>query len=165
MKYVKSLIAGLFVGMAALCARADGDVPFYTEQVLVSGIALNAGTATNFANPTNFLLGAIADVRRQSKVSVSIITTNSKADAVNPNILYYQRSVAGSSNTFETTLYPIGWTTTATAINPGAPLVILTNIDTLGAGWINFVYLTNSSGSSTNIGFFRLSCGTKTLAP
>lgn len=157
------IVVGLMV--LATCVRAQA--PVYAPQVLVSGIALTAGSATNLGTPStaSYQSGVIADVRKQNKVLVEIITTNSKPDAVNANILYWQRSVLGSSNTFETTLNPIGWTTTATAVNPGAPLVILTNLDTLGCGYINFPYLTNVAGSTTNIGLFQLYYGVKIQAP
>lgn len=150
---------------AAFCAKAQ--TPTYAEQVLVGGVALTAGSATNLGTPStaSYQSGVIADVRKQNKVMVQITTTNSKPDAVNANILYYQRSLTGSSNTWETVLYPIGWTTTAASVNPGAPQVIMTNLDTLGCGYINFPYLTNVAGSTTNIGLFRLSYGIKISSP
>ncbi len=158
------LVVGAFIGMVT-CASAQ--VPTYNEQVLVSGVALLAGTATNLGTPSSasYQSGVIMDVRKQSKVCVIITTTNSKPDAVNANVLYYQRGLNGSSNTWETVLYPIGWTTSASSVNPGAPQVIVTNLDSLGCGYINFPYLTNVAGSTTNIGLFRLTYGLKVSAP
>jgi len=157
------LVAGL-IG-ASVCVRAQA--PTYQPQILVGGIALTAGSATNLGTPStaSYQSGVVMDVRKQNKVCVQITTTNSKPDAVNANILYYQRSVIGGSNQWETTLYPIGWTTSAASVNPGAPQVIITNLDTLGCGYINFPYLTNAAGSTTNIGLFQLSYGVKIQAP
>ena len=148
------LTLGAIIGVVT-CASAQ--VPTYVPVPLIQNIALAASTATN--------LNAILDCTGQGKVWVSISTTNTKADAVNANILYYQSSATGSSNSWETTLYPIGWTTTATAIDPSNPLIIGTNLDSLGAGYIRFKYLTNACGSTTNIGVFNITYGTKKSAP
>ncbi len=160
----KLLLAGAFL-IGAFCASAQ--TPSYTPQVLVSGIALTAGSATNLGTPStaSYQSGVVLDCRKQAKVMIQITTTNSKPDAVNANILYYQRSVLGGSNNWETVLYPIGWTTSAASVSPGAPQVIMTNLDTLGCGYINFPYLTNAAGSTTNIGLFQLSYGLKISAP
>jgi hypothetical protein len=169
MKNISSKVLILVVGLvamgAALCAKAQ--VPTYSEQVIVSGVALLPGTATNLGTPSTatYQSGVIMDVRKQAKVMVTITTTNTKPDAVNANILYYQRGLTGSSNTWETVLYPIGWTTSASSVNPAAPQVIMTNLDTLGCGYINFPYLTNAAGSLTNVGSFRLSYGVKISSP
>jgi hypothetical protein len=150
----KILIVVALIG-GSTCVRAQ--VPTYVEQVLVNSVSNTFSAATNIA--------VIAYVGKQAKVAVSIIATNDKPDAVNANILYYQRSVNGSSNTFETLLSPIGWTTTAADVSPAAPRVIITNLDSLGCGYIKFPYLTNACGSGTNIGYFHLSYGVKIQAP
>ncbi len=160
----KVLLVGLMVIGAV---SAFGQTPAYTPQVLVANVALLAGSATNLGTPAtaSYQSGVVMDVRKQKTVCVMISTTNAKPDAVNANILYYQRSVSGGSNNWETVLYPIGWTTSAASVNPAAPQVIITNLDTLGCGYINFPYLTNVAGSSTNIGTFNLSYGVKISAP
>ena len=147
------IVAGL-IG-ASTCVRAQ--VPIYQENVLVNSVSNSFSAATNIA--------VVAFVGKQAKVAFSIIATNDKPDAVNANILYYQRSVNGGSNTFETTLNPIGWTTSAADVNPASPRVIITNLDTLGCGYIKFPYLTNACGSGTNVGYFHLSYGVKIQSP
>lgn len=155
----KQLLSAVLVvvGLIGVCFCAKAQEPRYNEQILVNSVS------NVFSGATNLLV--VADVRKQAKVAVSIVATNDKADAVNANVLYYQRSVAGLSNTWETILSPIGWTTSAADIDPANPRVIVTNLDTFGAGYIRFKYLTNACGSGTNIGYFHLSYGVKISSP
>lgn len=151
MKPVKKSILGvLALTLFAFSASAQ-NAPNYANTVLTNHLALLASTATN--------LNVVLDCRKQASVGVMISGTNSVPSGIDKNTLYYTRSL--DNVTYESTLSAIAWNGNTNIVPQGT----LTNLSTFGAGYIKFTYLTNGSGSGTNIGDFNLSYGIKTSAP
>lgn len=152
MKKITSFLIAAVIALTAINVHAQ---PIYAPQIVASTNGSTTFTAA-FSSATNIM--AVINVGKQASVGIQIASTNVLGDAVNPNILYYQRSVDGVK--YETALSPIGWVTAGQTER-----VVVTNILTYGAGYIRFPYVTNTAGSGTNVGFLQIKQAIKIGAP
>ncbi len=143
MKKILSLI-----GLALLLAGAVNaqNTPIYSAQNFAF-VSCGASTATN--------LGYVIDCRKQAGVALEIVSTNTvDSQYATPINLYYSRSVSGVY--YDTNYAAIGWTP-----NGKTNAVTITNIASLGAGYIKLWYATNSAGGTTNVGSLLINYGVK----
>lgn len=139
----------LFLFAATLFAAValHAQTPTYAPQTLAS-CTLAASTATN--------LNVVIDCRKQASVTVQIAQTAS-ASSTAATTLVYARSVDGSK--FETSLSTAAFAQTGTT-----EMVGITNLPTLGCGFIKILYATNAHASA-NLTALSLKYGVKISAP
>lgn len=140
-KILLSIIAG-----SALCITARAQAPIYAAQSLITFTNVSS-TATN--------IGAVIDCRKQATVTIQWTAGNISGTGTDTNSIFFQYSVDGVTYTPNTETTPGGptgkrVTIAATGITP---TTIVTNLATLGCGYIKLTFGTNSAaaGDTTNV--------------
>jgi hypothetical protein len=141
------------LGLVALLAfaKAQAQVPTYAYQ--------NLSFFTNWvtASAANLFTNVSIDCRKQASVTLRLTTANNVTSA-NGFKLYYSRSLGDGS--WETALSVVGLVPPTGASTP----VLLTNLNTYGAGFIRLEYLTNADGTA-NITNYTAAYGVKISSP
>lgn len=154
MKKIAFAVLGLVViGLAVYAQNAGTGAgttgPRYSPQAMTASSALFpiAGSTASNINLT-------IDCRFQKTVALQV--TSKSDDTAGAVAVCYQRSVDGTS--YE----GASWAALGTATVTGTTLI--TNLDTLGCGYIKLTYLTNAHASA-NLTNVALHYGVKLIAP
>ncbi len=152
MKNLKVLLALAF-GLCAFGASAQLAGPTYGVATAVSYI----GISTNVAGSAATNLAAVISCGKQASVTVQAVSRNDASGTAAMGY-FFQRSVDGVS--YETTGQYV-----TIAANGTSDAILITNLPTLGCGYIKLAYLTNAAAATVNTTNLVVKYGVKMSAP